>query len=247
MGDPVDGKRILTDQPSSWSAFDSLVSASRSTFDRPTTERHRNASATSQTSVNRTAVDPRSSILLSRILSMINAEAVPILQFVHCTSNMISRSVALATAQTSALLLGRTLYVDATLSPREPETASEAVGANMASNIFPDAFTPRLYCHRLADGSTGNGLLFGNARQDALQRLAAPFSFVVIDSLGPTVAASASAFASICAGNIVVVTAGITSRALILETISGLKNAGGKVIGTILDNAPGHLPKWMNE
>jgi hypothetical protein len=185
-------------------------------------------------------VDPRYAALLSRLLAPSSAGSTQCVQFVACGVQAQATGVALGAARTAASLLGRSLVINARLT-----LDADAFPDGMAHAPVPDAFVPRLYHHRLAQRPGDIALLFGGARRSALTTLVSPFRFVAIDCPPPSAAPSASALAPFCVGAVLVVRAGFSTREAVKEAALHVTSAGGKIIGTVLDDAPADLPRWV--
>jgi hypothetical protein len=190
---------------------------------------------------NAVPVDPGYATLLSRILALSSPGGTHCVQFVACGATGCATGVALAAARAGASILGRSLLINARL-----ELDADNVPDGTGGAPVPDAFVPQLYHHRLARRPVDIALLFGGARRSALNTLITPFRFVAIDTPPPNAAPSASALAPLCIGSVLVVRAGVTTRAAIREVAQHLTGAGGKIIGTVLDHAPVNLPRWIS-
>ena len=77
-----------------------------------------------------------------------------------------------------------------------------------------------------------------------MNALGAPFRLVVIESRSPAESPAATALAPLCTFSILVVAAGICRLNTVQETARHIAAAGGKIIGTILTDAPANLPAW---
>ena len=142
--------------------------------------------------------------------------------------------------QAAAKALGRSLLLDAQLE-QESSDASELTGCGPV----PDAFVHELYHYRLANRASDLDLLFGRSRRGALMNMVAPYNFVAVSSRAPGAAPTSTALASMCTGTILVVRAGQSSQGSINEASLHIIRAGGRVIGTVLDEAPVRLPPWI--
>jgi hypothetical protein len=182
--------------------------------------------------------DPRFATLLGTILAHATGGETACVSFVACGPHARATRVALGTAM-AASGRGRALLLDARLSPGNAQGPS-----GPAATPLPDAFTPRLFHHRLTEGCGGLALLFGASRRQALAALCAPFGFVAIDAPSPADAPAASALAPLCLGAVLVVRAGISTEASIRDAALRLQDAGARVLGAVLDQAPANLPVW---
>jgi hypothetical protein len=186
--------------------------------------------------------DPRHAALLSRLLALSAQNAAPCIMFIACDGSDRASVPAMGTAQAAASLLGRSLLLDAWLGRRAG--ASHAPPDQPYGTPIPDAFMPRLYHRQLSHQAADIALLFGNARAEALAVLAAPFRYVAIEAPPPGTGPAANALAPLCLGTVLVVTAGQCGLDAIRNTASQITAAGGRIIGSVLADAPGGLPRW---
>jgi Mrp family chromosome partitioning ATPase len=229
-----------------WASFGSAISAAKTSDVRTNINTYEGALTAEQTTINTATFNSRLTVLLSRLLVEALPNTTPIIQFVNCSQQGGESTVAFNTAKAAATVLGKTLFLDARLKQDSISNLEPTIEARPSTwNILPDAFTPGLYYYRICEGPSGSSLLFGDGRRDVLSRLAAPFRLVIIDSPIPSLSPSANTFAPFCLGCVIVVEAAHTSRATVLDAIMNVRNAGGRVIGTVLDNVPAHQPSWM--
>ena len=220
------------------SAVDALVRASRSAGNR-----NDSSSAISQRShVDRPAryVDPHFEALLLRLLAGTADPTIPCIQFVACDDQNHAATIAFRIAQAATSILGRTLLVNAHMK------GHCANSINCGHSSIPDAFIPALYHHDMTSDPGNTDLLFGAAQRTSFHALISPYKFVAIDCSAPSRSPAATALAAFCLGSVLVVTAGVTTREAVRDTSLTVTNAGGKVIGTVLADAPSNLPAWIN-
>jgi hypothetical protein len=186
------------------------------------------------------SVDSRFAALLSRLVAAAPMTGTRCIQFIACGGERRAGSVAFSVAQAAAVILGRTLVLDARL-----DLAPSSMPASNAQGPVPDAFLPQLYHHRLAQRPGDMTLMFGGARLAALNALIAPFRFVAVDCPPPALGPATSAMAPLCLGSVLVVGAGAGTREAVREAALQVTSAGGKILGTVLDQAPGDLPAWV--
>ncbi len=186
--------------------------------------------------------DPRHAALLSRLLAVPCHHAAPCVMFIACDGSDRASALAMGTAQAAASLLGRSLLLDAWLTRRDggPHAAAE----QPHGTPIPDAFMPRLYHRQLTHQAADIALLFGSVRAEALSVLASPFRYVAIEAPPPGTGPAANALAPLCLGTVLVVTAGACGLDAIRKTSSQISDAGGRVVGSVLVDAPVGLPRW---
>ncbi len=218
-------------RPALW-AIDSMIEAARAPAGRA------GMAAAEAVPGRPVPVDPRYALLLSRILAVAAAEGVPCVQFLPCGGEAPATPIASGVARAAAALLGRALLLGARMDA--PPHGGAADGA-----ALPDAFVPRLYHLRLGQDPADGGVLFGRSRRELLVALAAPFRFVAVDGPAPGAGPSASALAPLCAGSVLVVQAGRTTRGAIAAASLQIRESGGRVLGVVLDDAPAGLPRWV--
>jgi hypothetical protein len=105
-----------------------------------------------------------------------------------------------------------------------------------AAGPLPNAFLVGLYHYRIGSSAADADLLYGPVRTQALATLANPFRILVIEAPGPCSGASL-ALAPLCNCTVLVVQAGITQIGAIKKAVAAVTEAGGRVVGTVLEGA----------
>ena len=185
-------------------------------------------------------VDPNFAALLSRVLAGVTDMVVPCIQFVSCGAHDNTSAIAFRTAQAASSILGRTLLVNARTEGKF------RIAGNATYAPVPDAFIPALYHYEIASWPGATGLLFGGVRKAAFHALVSQYKFVAIDCSAPSTDPAVNALAALCLGSILVVIAGLTTREAVRDASLNVTCAGGKIIGTILAEAPADLPAWIS-
>jgi Mrp family chromosome partitioning ATPase len=191
--------------------------------------------------------EQRYAALLARLMVGENTQNPRRILFVATCPRTQSTPIALGVTRAAAALVGRTLLVDGwtALQDHHPYADHAAEdGAEATRRVLPDTFVPRLHHYRLGTSASDTKYLFSQAREDAMAPLTASFQFIVIDAPPPSYGPVANALAGACAGCVVVVGAGITRDTDIQNTLRDLRCAGATIMGTILADAPEHLPGW---
>jgi hypothetical protein len=191
--------------------------------------------------------DPRYASLLARIVTEQPTAETPCVQFMTCQPGDRACRIAFGTAHAAATILGRTLLLNTRLDdPCDP--SARAAGHQLeqtAGGTFPDAFVQRLYHRQLFCNDADLALLYGRSRKDALLAIAAPFRLVVIDAGDVADGPAAEGLAPFCLGTVLVVAAGRASQARVNNAGRLISAAGGRVVGTVLTDAPADLPRWI--
>ena len=239
MGGAVAGQCVLTYQARPWSAIDAIIGAGRgSRPDDPT--RDRNAACLDRARKVFGRLDGPAAMLLARLLDVVSASTKPCIQFVACGNVVGASTVAMAASQAAASILGRSLLIDARLDC----AADENIEAPQSVSL-PDAFVQGLYHHRLTHCTSDISLLLGPNRQRLLATLIAPFQFIAIDARAPCEGPVGTALAAMCSATVLIVRAGESSHGAIKDAARHITRAGGKVIGSVLEDAPPNLPGWI--
>ena len=225
----------MTYQARPWSAVDAIISAGR---DSKAQASKPDQAAGAIITARKPAETSAAALTLSRILAATLAGAKPCVQFVSCSAGS-GVSAAVSISEAAANILGPTLLLDARMQDNGDVEASQR------NEPVPDGFIPGLHHHHLAHDSCGLDMLFGRARRGAFTALIAPFRFVAIDSQSPKNGVAVTALAPMCTGTVLVVRAGRSSHADIKDAALHITRAGGRVIGSILDDAPAKLPGWI--
>ena len=181
----------------------------------------------------------RAAMVLSCIITATSSSNKPCVQFVACGELVRASTVAMAAAQAAASILGRSLLLNARMEDDGQDDAAHHDGP------VPDSFVPGLYHDFLAHRASDLDLLFGRGRRGALTNMIAPFQFVAIDSRSTRAVPAGTALAAMCTGTVLVVRAGQSSHSAIREAALHITRAGGRIIGSILDEAPARLPGWI--
>ena len=159
--------------------------------------------------------------LLWRIRRRIGRDAMPLLQFVPCDLGVGGGAAASGFARAAAVLLGRSLFIDA----HRPATAG----------AVPDAYVRRLY-HQCLAGPTLCSLLSQSI--DSAGRAAGAFSAIVVDQVSSECGDGACAAAPLCRGTVLVVRAGMTQLRQVRNAAQRIEAVGGVILGTVLIDAP---------
>ncbi len=184
-------------------------------------------------------------LLLSQILARLHEVASPVIQFVPCSAGGTAALVAHEFGIVSARGFGRTLLT----SVRGITEAAEADGlAWPGSNslcpeerlhpVVPDAGVCGLYHAQLVCLSRAAS---AHDDIDAIPRMpcfAADFRMSVLVCPAPSDSSEAVILAARCHGSILTVAAGATRLSDLLTTASVIAAAGGKLLGTVLHDAP---------
>ncbi len=211
------------------SAVDAIISAGRADT-RAASEAEKRQTGGERPSASVRPYPAQSCVmtLLSQIISRVPAGSKPCIQFVACGHHAQTSSVAAATAKAAATRLGRTLLL--AVSPDDPTGGISPVDAQQP---LPDSFTAGLYHHYL----DAQALSFTGETRSRLTDIISPFRFAAIDCHALLDDPSAAALAPLCFGTILVVRAGSSSHAAIRQTSLHITRAGGKIIGSVLEDA----------
>lgn len=185
------------------------------------------------------AVDRAAVGLLARVLAYRPVHGPPIIQLIGCATGERAGAIAASLARTCAVLVGRTLMVE--VDP--PETSPFMLAAQVEP--LPDTFMTRLYHHRIGYTAADADFLFGEAKAQALAALAGPFRILIVDAPEPSHGATL-ALAPLCSCTVLVVQSGITPLASVRAAAAAVRDAGGRVAGTVLAGVP-HKPQSRSE
>lgn len=241
LGRTFAGKRVLTYHSRQWSAIDAVINAGRditpvaSTANRhPVSPRDERATQDSP--------DTNATLILLRILDAVSASPKPCIQFLACDPEKSAFTVATATSRAATTLLGPSLILNVRIDNKSGDDIEPR-----SCETVPDAFVHGLYHYDLAQRAAGLEPLSGRSQRigERLKSLIAPFKFVALNSCGPRMGPAYSALTAMCAGTVLVVRAGESSRSVINEAALQVARAGSRVIGSVLDEAPGTLPGWI--
>ena len=221
-----------------WSAIDAIINAGQIGVPDAAAAGHSTA-AKPNVQAEWGVVQSRAAMILSRIMTETSSPNKPCVQFVACGEHVRASTVAMAASQAAASILGRSLLLNARMEDDGQDDGSHQDGP------VPDSFVPGLYHHHIARSAADLDLLFGRNRRGALTNMIAPFQFVAIDSRSPRAVPAGTALAAMCTGTVLVVRAGESSHSAIREAALHITRAGGRIIGSILDEAPATLPGWI--
>jgi hypothetical protein len=174
------------------------------------------------------AVDRAAAALLARLLSHRPACGPQIILVSGCIVTKQPSMVAGALARAGAVLVGRTLMLEF------DRQAPGLFAPPPSAGPLPDAFLAGLYHYRIGSSAADANLVYGPMRAQALAALANPFRIVVIEASGPCSGASL-ALAPLSSCTILVVQAGLTQIGAIRNAAAAVTEAGGRVVGTVLD------------
>ena len=229
----------MTYQARPWSAVEAVINAGRNDPASTSAASHDDDCSLANMKAELSFLRSRSAIMLARILSACLPSTKPCVQFITCGENAIASSVALSACKAAATILGRSLLLNARMELDGQESASP-------SRVpVADAFVAGLYHHQLACSDADLGLMFGRERRILLDGVTNGFRFTAIDSGTPNAGPASAALAPMCNGTILVVQAGRSNQAAIKDAALQITRAGGRIIGSVLDEAPIRLPRWI--
>ena len=186
-------------------------------------------SATASPPPRSDAVAPEAADLLARVLLCLPhaAATTQAVQILACGETPRAARVAGRLACAAAVLLGRTLLLNAHAA------TPVFTGDGAADAILPDAFMPGLYHRRIGILRPGElACCLRNGAPGTGQ--ARPFRLIIVDSPRVGRGGLALAMAPLCAGALLVVEAGTTTRAQVRAAAAEMVAAGGRVLGTVL-------------
>ncbi len=117
------------------------------------------------------------------------------------------------------------------------------VGPEDSREPTPDSFVPGLYHYRLYR----HNLPFAGEARAILANIIAPFRFAAIDCGAMYEDPAAAALAPLCFGTILVVRASASSHAAVRQTNLQIKQAGGNIIGAVLEDASPEMHRWIRK
>jgi hypothetical protein len=177
------------------------------------------------------AVAPEAAGLLARLTACLpmDRDRPPSIQFLPCGARETASQVACRLACAAAVLLGRTLLLNA-----QPQGAA-ATGEGQTP--LPDAFMPGLYHRPICLFKTGGLAAMASGNLAGLASDMRGFRIVIVDSLPMARDGTALALARLCTGCVLVVHAGLTTHDDVQKAARAVEAAGGHVLGTVLSGA----------